>query len=1065
MAVFLFSLLSFTIFFPNPSIAADPPAANTAGGSTTNASGSDANTSGSPAANTPGSGTVANQNPQTANTADDCGTTDIACNLKAGILRALSFIMLWLSTLALRLLMFVLQFLITIASYNSFLKSAAVNYGWVLVRDLTNMVFVVALLLIAFGTILGLEKYEWKQMMFKLISAAVLVNFSRTICGLIIDAAQVVMITFVNGIASTIGGKFIQAFSLNSVRSFAADASADSGAAVNNLVSINTEGVFIASIAALFVSVTILITTAILLGMLVARVIALWVLIVLSPIAFVLSVLPQTKSYASQWWSEFGKNVITGPVLIFFLWLTLVTVGQGNINNEINSSVSSIQYDEATASGNIGITSNMSSGIAAVLKWDYLVNFCIAIGMLLAGIKVTQQLGGVGASALGKAVDWGKKAAYYASGAAAARWGARQAVAGAKAGAMAAGGYAVEPFKLFGKNAVNTAKLWYGNRFKEANLEKAKALASQAYDKENGQFKEPSGLKRLLARARLAADPRFREAQRKRLAASEAAVEAQKERFEKHTLEVGQAPEAVLKAREAGRLRHRDEEGAILRQRGELDENDRQEAIYQINRDKQNLRGEISQLEETRDATLAAGGSVVSIDADIRARRAQIEAGNRVLGEELGVKSSEMTAYERDAERRMKAEGAKGKYEYRKKEQEAAKKMRYDEATGRYVSSDEGRGRAAAISRAEAVSKQVNEAISGQDQAALLKAVQQNLGTAEGRRRQSEIMETKAKAEYESRQMDKEKELRVAEEKDKILVGQGQRPQYAAQVKAAHVKEEEDRTSALNHREITSRAKFFAKDLKDLVDAGATDTADYKNKSRYAMGTLTASLKRGTETGLEAVQNAAAVAGFDETIKAGDHTGMQRMVLSALSGKKVIRGHEQATFDELKNTHGEDDFNTMMRSLDEALKKGGQEYAPLLTGLTDDHTVDDRTGKVTFKLQIDPGTAKISRDYWRGSVSPAKVLSFQAIVGSEATKDAAGNVTGYRVASHEGDIDRDAQENFVAIFKGVTKGTKIDSRLADEWETMEARVKQKLLDALKAKHPDAAGIFEKKIKK
>ena len=82
---------------------------------------------------------------------------------------------LLIATLFMKLTIFVLTFIIQIAAYNGYLDSTAVNYGWVMVRDVTNMAFVVILLLIAFGTILGLEQYEWKKMMVKFVLAAILV--------------------------------------------------------------------------------------------------------------------------------------------------------------------------------------------------------------------------------------------------------------------------------------------------------------------------------------------------------------------------------------------------------------------------------------------------------------------------------------------------------------------------------------------------------------------------------------------------------------------------------------------------------------------------------------------------------------------------------------------------------------------------------------------------------------------------------------------------------------------------------------------------------------------------
>ena len=89
------------------------------------------------------------------------------------------------------------------------------------------MFFVVILLLIAFGTILGIEQYEWKKLLIKFVFAAILVNFSRVIAALIIDAAQVVMITFLNGVAATAGGNLINAFKLDKLLSFNPDIKPD----------------------------------------------------------------------------------------------------------------------------------------------------------------------------------------------------------------------------------------------------------------------------------------------------------------------------------------------------------------------------------------------------------------------------------------------------------------------------------------------------------------------------------------------------------------------------------------------------------------------------------------------------------------------------------------------------------------------------------------------------------------------------------------------------------------------------------------------------------------------
>ena len=358
-------------------------------------------------------------------------------------MRLLAGIMLTVGELCLKMALFFLSFIIQVAGYNGYLKSTAVEIGWVMVRDIANMLFVIILLVIAFGTILGIEQYEWKKLLVKFILAAVLVNFSRLICGVFIDIAQVVMITFVNGVAATAGGNLINAFNLNEITKLSPDATPGG---------IDNTSLFVASLGGLFFSAMVMAAMAVFVFMLVARLIVLWVLIVLSPLAFVLSVVPQTQKYASEWWTNFGNNVISGPVLLFFIWLAFVTVGGGNINEEIS------RYSAVPETSKIGAEAEsfkstgaggQSAGISSAMSWVNMANFAIAIGMLLVGAKVTQQLGVIGGTALGGAIDFGKKIAMTASGLAAARWAGQRGLAAGKA----AGKFALMKAPLVGGEA------------------------------------------------------------------------------------------------------------------------------------------------------------------------------------------------------------------------------------------------------------------------------------------------------------------------------------------------------------------------------------------------------------------------------------------------------------------------------------------------------------------------------------------------------------------------------------------------------------------------------------
>ena len=90
-----------------------------------------------------------------------------------------SWMILGIAQICIALTVFFLRFFITLASYNNYIDTAVVQLGWVMVRDVANMFFVVVLLIIAFATILGLEQYEWKKGLAKLIIMALFINFSN----------------------------------------------------------------------------------------------------------------------------------------------------------------------------------------------------------------------------------------------------------------------------------------------------------------------------------------------------------------------------------------------------------------------------------------------------------------------------------------------------------------------------------------------------------------------------------------------------------------------------------------------------------------------------------------------------------------------------------------------------------------------------------------------------------------------------------------------------------------------------------------------------------------------
>jgi len=385
------------------------------------------------------------------------------------ILRVLTNIIWALIKLLGNLLNILVSGIVSFSKYNDFVNSLAVVNGWVIVRDIANMFFIVVLLIIAFGTILGQEEYHYKKLLPKMLILAVLVNFSRTIVGVMIDFSQVIMLTFVNGYQAAAGGNFAAIFQIIDLLQYNQDACKSTASPQGTLS--GDQGILIGALLALIFVVISIITTAVILAVLVLRIISLWLLTVLSPIAFLAGTFPQGQKYYTQWWDEFKNNVMVGPMLAFFLWLSLVTVGGGNAAAQLGSAKVSSTDQIQFACTNVGNT-------------DAIISFIIGNMMLLAGVQMAQQMGGAIAGVAGQAKS-------------ALRRGTKLAAGLAYKAAKPAVGYGVERLSAATGIEMRPSK-WkeaYKHMRETSQLKRQRSIAQKGMQR----LQSKSGLVRLLA--------------------------------------------------------------------------------------------------------------------------------------------------------------------------------------------------------------------------------------------------------------------------------------------------------------------------------------------------------------------------------------------------------------------------------------------------------------------------------------------------------------------------------------------------------------------------------------
>ena len=208
------------------------------------------------------------------------------------------------------------------------LTPGIINIGWTFTRDFANMFFILILVFIGLATILKLREYEAKKLLPKLIIIALLINFTPVIVGFIVDVGNI----FTNFFLVRAGDIspvtiFMDIWNnlLNSVGRIWTEAG-DIISTIGKLAGIVVYGVVVIIFFALasWVYLWIMLTFFL-------RIVELWILMILCPIAFFSQVLPPSKTvkmlfpsilHWDKWWEEFLQWVIVGIPLGFFIYLS-----------------------------------------------------------------------------------------------------------------------------------------------------------------------------------------------------------------------------------------------------------------------------------------------------------------------------------------------------------------------------------------------------------------------------------------------------------------------------------------------------------------------------------------------------------------------------------------------------------------------------------------------------------------------------------------------------------------------------------------------------------------------
>lgn len=277
----------------------------------------------------------------------------------------------------------IFSYIVDAKNITTILNANALWIGWGVVRDTLNIAFILVLIFTAFSTIFQVEKYNYKKLLLTLVLMALLVNFSWPIIRFIIDISNTMMYTIIKGLLN--GPEFGLNVGLNEIFSKIAE-----GTNLSQILKPTEAGLqgatipfLIAAIVFVFILAATLLTFSILM---VVRIVALAILIVFSPIAFVGSIFPASGNPAGKFWDYLFKYSFFGPLMMFVLYLAVKLMAEiGPVANR-----------------SMGIISNqMTSGQSATLV-AAMAYYAIPITILWIGMGTAKSMSIFGAESATK---------------------------------------------------------------------------------------------------------------------------------------------------------------------------------------------------------------------------------------------------------------------------------------------------------------------------------------------------------------------------------------------------------------------------------------------------------------------------------------------------------------------------------------------------------------------------------------------------------------------------------------------------------------------------------------
>lgn len=195
-------------------------------------------------------------------------------------------------------------------SYTNPAQNPVIGAGYSITRSFVNMGLVLALIYIAFATILRTGSFQTQKTLITLIVVALLVNFAPILCGFVVDASNIAMFYFTDHLTG-------MSNLLNTLKGMG-----DSIAAGFTTIEVTKQfGIVFQTLILIAFNMALFFILAAFCVIFIVRYVAIWVAVILAPLALVAYILPSTRRFYDTWLKQFLQWNIIGIVGGFFLFL------------------------------------------------------------------------------------------------------------------------------------------------------------------------------------------------------------------------------------------------------------------------------------------------------------------------------------------------------------------------------------------------------------------------------------------------------------------------------------------------------------------------------------------------------------------------------------------------------------------------------------------------------------------------------------------------------------------------------------------------------------------------